>query len=306
MLPKGFLATVSKAPDPVYLPETEIMTIDGDVRPARLVGHRLLDGEKPLGMAFSVQDLREIKRLEEEKLEAERLGAVGQTVAGLAHGVKNLITALEGGMYMLNSGLKGSSVSRIQKGMDMLVRNIDRISIFVKTFLSFSRGREIQVKLSNPDEIAKEVVDLYSVKAKKLGIKLTNEKIGRLQAAPIDYESMHECLTNLVGNAIDACQMSEKGSGRHVTVRTFEEDGAIFYEVSDDGCGMDYEVKKKVFTTFFTTKGLGGSGLGLLMTKKIIQEHGGQIDLQSEPEKGTTFRIRLPRNRLPKTIKNDL
>ena len=305
MLPKGFLATVSKETEPVYLPETEVRTMEGEIRPVRLIGNRLMGADRPMGMAFSVQDLREIKRLEEEKLEAERLGAVGQTVAGLAHGVKNLITALEGGMYMLSSGLKGSNVSRIQKGMEMLVRNIDRISIFVKAFLSFSRGREIRVQLSNPAEIAKEVVDLYSVKAKKLGIKLTNERKGQTQEAPIDYESMHECLTNLVGNAIDACQMSEKGSGSHVTVRTFEEDGAIFYEVSDDGCGMDYEIKKKVFTTFFTTKGLVGSGLGLLMTKKIVQEHGGQIDLKSEPEKGTTFRIRLPRNRLPKTIRND-
>jgi signal transduction histidine kinase len=107
-------------------------------------------------------------------------------------------------------------------------------------------------------------------------------------------------LTNLVGNAIDACRVSENNSGLGVKVRTFESDGAVVYEVVDNGCGMDYEIKKKVFTTFFTTKGLGGSGLGLLMTKKIIHEHGGYIDLESESGKGTTFRIRLPRNRLPK------
>ena len=68
---------------------------------------------------------------------------------------------------------------------------------------------------------------------------------------------------------------------------------------------MDYEVKKKVFTTFFTTKGLGGTGIGLLMTKKIVQEHGGMIDLESKPGQGSTFRIRLPRNRLPKIIQED-
>ena len=84
-----------------------------------------------------------------------------------------------------------------------------------------------------------------------------------------------------------------------MTVRTFEENGVIIYEVVDNGSGMDYEVKKKVFTTFFTTKGLGGTGLGLLMTKKNIQEHGGKIEMESEKGEGTTFRIRLPRNRLP-------
>jgi signal transduction histidine kinase len=90
------------------------------------------------------------------------------------------------------------------------------------------------------------------------------------------------------------------GCSCFVTVRTFEKNGIITYEVSDNGGGMDYEVKKKVFTTFFTTKGLGGSGLGLLMTKKIVQEHGGKIDLESKPGEGTTFRIKFPRRRLPK------
>jgi len=143
------------------------------------------------------------------------------------------------------------------------------------------------------------VVDLYAVKADKLGITLKYEKIGDIAPAPIDFESMHECLTNLVGNAIDACQMSDENSC-YVRVRIFEEYNTIIYEVADNGCGMDYEVKRKVFTTFFTTKGLGGSGLGLLMTKKIVHEHGGTIDLKSKPGKGTTFSIRLPRRRLPK------
>jgi PAS domain S-box-containing protein len=306
MLPKGFIARVSENPRHVYLPETTVQSLNGDTMPVRLTGHRLMDKDSPIGMAFTVMDLRGRKQLEHAKLEAERLAAVGQTVAGLAHGVKNLITALEGGMYMLSSGLKNSSIERVQKGMEMLSRNIERISVFVKAFLSFSRGREIQVKLSNPAEIAKEVVDLYSVKARRLGIELKNIITEHINPAPIDYENMHECLTNLIGNAIDACQVSEKGGGSHVTVRTFEKNGAIVYEVIDDGTGMDYEVKKKMFTTFFTTKGLGGSGLGLLMTKKIVQEHGGTIDLDSIPGEGTTFRITLPRDRLPKTIPGEV
>lgn len=305
ILPQGFLTQVSGGPGHVYLPETEVKTIDGETFPVRLVGNKLKRSDDSLlGMAFSVQDLREIKQLEKEKLEAERLAAVGHTVAGLSHGVKNLITALEGGMYMLNSGLSKGNIERIQKGLEMLMRNIERISLFVKTFLSFSKGREIRAKICDPAAIAKEVVELYEVKADELGIVLTNEKIGDVPPAPIDYESMHECLTNLVGNAIDACQVSNGGSC-YVAVRTFEKNGIITYEVSDNGCGMDYEVKKKVFTTFFTTKGLGGSGLGLLMTKKIVQEHGGKIELESKPGQGTTFRIKFPRSRLPKVIEKE-
>jgi PAS domain S-box-containing protein len=305
MLPEGFLDQVAKGSGHVYLPETKVKTIEGKTLPVRLAGTKLLVGDRSMGMAFSIQDLREIKQLENDKMEAERLAAVGQTVAGLAHGVKNLLTGLEGGMYMLNSGMNKSNAERVQKGMEMLVRNIDRISTFVKEFLSFSKGREIQVELSNPAKIAEEVVDLYTAQARELGIELVNERIGDIDSALMDHESMHECLTNLVGNAIDACRMSDNEGGCHVWVRTFEENGVIVYEVVDDGCGMDYEVKKKVFTTFFTTKGLGGTGIGLLMTKKIVQEHGGKIDVESEPGHGSTFRIRLPRNRLPKIIQRD-
>ncbi len=305
MLPEGFLSQVGKTKEPVFFPETEVKDINSETIPARLVGVNLVIDDKSMGMAFSIQDLRDIKKLEKEKMEAERLAVVGQTVAGLAHGVKNLITALEGGMYMLNTGLQKSKIDRIQKGMEMLVRNIERISMFVKAFLSYSKGREIQVKLSNPEEIAREVVELYSAKAGDLGVKLEIDQPGDIAPALIDYESMHECLTNLVGNAIDACQISDDEGGCLVIVRIFEKDEVIIYEVFDNGCGMDYEVKQKAFTTFFTTKGLGGSGIGLLMTKKIVQEHGGKIDLESEPGHGTTFRIRLPRNRLPKQISNE-
>jgi PAS domain S-box-containing protein len=302
MLPKDFLAKVFDQREQVYLPEAEVKTIDGEPFPVRLVGNKLIVDDKSIGMAFSVQDLREIKQLETEKLEAERLSAVGHTVAGLAHGIKNLNTALEGGMYMLKTGLAQGNIDRIQKGMEMLARNIERVSVFVKAFLSFSKGREIQAKLCDPAEIAKEVVDLYAVKADKLGIMLKYEKTGDIAPAPIDFESMLECLTNLVGNAMDACQMSDENSC-YVSVRAFEEYRTIIYEVADNGCGMDDEVKRKVFTTFFTTKGLEGSGIGLLMTKKIVHEHGGTVDLKSKPGKGTTFSIRLPRRRLPKIKK---
>jgi len=304
MLPEGFLQRVTTGPQHVYLPETAIVDAAGCQKPVRLAGHQLSIDERVIGAAFSIQDLSGIKKLEEEKLEAERLAAVGQTVAGLAHGVKNLTTALEGGMYMLSTGIEKGNLDRIQKGMAMLDRNTQRISMFVKAFLSFAKGRQIRARLNDPAEIAREVIDMYAPKADALGIQLIFNQPGPVAPAAIDYESMHECLTNLVGNAIDACQVSSNGGSR-VTMKVHEKRGMIYYEVTDNGCGMDYEVKRKVFTTFFTTKGLGGTGLGLLMTKKIIQEHGGTIKLESQPEKGTTFRICLPRKRLPRVAESE-
>ncbi len=299
MLPEGLLERVIEEAGPVYLPETTIRNTKGETIPVRLVSNQIVIDNELLGTAFFIQDLREIKQLEDEKLEAERLAAVGQTVAGLAHGVKNLIAAIEGGMYMLSTGIQKGDVERLKKGVDMLQRNVQRISAFVKTFLDFSKGRKIQVKLSRPEEIAQEVVDNYAAEAEKLGIILTHECTNNIDPAPIDFESMHECLTNLVGNAIDACRVSDDNMGTFVKVKTFEKEKVIIYEVADNGCGIDYDMRKKIFTTFFTTKGLGGTGLGLLMTKKIVQEHGGRIDLESETGKGTVFRISLPRGRLP-------
>jgi signal transduction histidine kinase len=182
----------------------------------------------------------------------------------------------------------------------MLQRNIERIGTFVKTFLSFARGREIMVKVNDPAAVAQEVVDLYHVRAAEQHVLLEIEVEAGIAPAPIDYEGMHESLTNLVGNAIDACIMSTEKENKCVKMRVFEKDKVITYEVSDNGCGMDYAVKQKVFTNFFTTKGQGGTGLGLLMTKKIVQEHGGHMEMESEFGQGTSFRICLPRERLPK------
>lgn len=266
--------------------------------PVDLNGRQLRQGNKSLGLLLTFHDLRGIRRLEKEKLEAERMAAVGQTVSGLAHGVKNLVTALEGGMYMLSSGMTNGKAERIAQGMEMLQRNIERIGTFVKTFLSFARGREIRVKLNNPAAVAREVADLYRVRAAEQNVRIDFEA-EEIAEAPIDYEGMHESLTNLVGNAIDACMMSTERTDKLVRMRVFEKDGIITYEVADNGCGMDYAVKQKVFTNFFTTKGQGGTGLGLLMTKKMVQEHGGYMEMESEFGQGTTFRIRLPRSRLP-------
>jgi signal transduction histidine kinase len=303
MLPENLLTRVSESVEPIVFRDAHIRNMKDEIVPVRLVCLNIFDKGKSIGMAFTILDRRKRIQLEKEKMEAERLAAVGQTVAGLAHGIKNLITGLDGGMYILNTGLQKLNLERVQKGMEMLTRNIDRISTFVKAFLSYAKGREIQVKLNNPVDIANEVVELYAAKANELGVELISEQAGEVAPALIDYESMHECLTNLVGNAIDACRISDReSSGCIVRVITYEKDDTIIYEVIDNGTGMDYDVKTKVFTTFFTTKGLGGSGIGLLMTKKIIQEHGGIIELESEPGHGSTFRIRLPRSRLPKPV----
>ena len=245
-------------------------------------------------------DISEMKQLEREKLEAERLAAVGQTVAGLAHGIKNIIMGLEGGMYVVGSGLRTADSELIGEGWEMLEENITRISAFVKEFLEFARGREPDVSLVDPNEIARKIIDLYKDSAKLAGIRLKANLAEGLDAIAVDSEAIHTCLANLVSNAFDACEVSDN-SECNVTLSTSEESGVVVFKVEDDGCGMDYDVKQKVFTNYFSTKGSDkGTGLGLLTTRKIVQEHGGTVSFESTEGLGSEFCIKLPRARLPK------
>jgi PAS domain S-box-containing protein len=280
------------------LPDTTVCASDGEVVPVRFSGVPLKRDSKSIGVAIFLQDLRKIKQLEREKIEAERMAAVGQTVAGLAHGIKNILTGLEGGMYVVNSGLQKHQQDRIDVGWDMLKRNIAKISTLVKNLLNFSKGRTPHVSVVNPNDLVQDIVSLYQESARQGGIILVAETDESVSSAPLDAEEIHTCLANLVSNALDACQMSEKTACR-VTVRCKEEGDSLVYEVADEGAGMDYEIKQKVFTNFFTTKGTGGTGLGLLLTRKIVQEHGGKIMVESTPGEGSLFRLVFPRDRLP-------
>jgi PAS domain S-box-containing protein len=299
LLPFEFRDAMESGKEICVLPETTIFSSDSKEIPIRFSGVALKQEDEPIGRAIFMQDLRKIKQLEREKIDAERLAAVGQTVAGLAHGIKNILTGLEGGMYVVNSGLKKGQKDRVGVGWDMLERNIGRISSLAKNLLSFSKGHTPNVLIVDPNDLVGEVVALYHDAARKAGIKLIGETDASIAPAPFDPEEMHSCLANLVSNALDACEMSEK-TGCNVTVRCREEDGSIVFEIADEGTGMDYEIKQKVFTNFFTTKGSGGTGLGLLLTRKIVQEHGGEITVDSTPGEGSLFRLVFPRDRLPR------
>jgi PAS domain S-box-containing protein len=258
--------------------------------------------EEPGGVDRVIEmalDVTKMRALEKEKIDAERLAAVGQTVAGLAHGIKNILTGLEGGMYFLKSGLKGGKKQRLDEGWQMLERNMERISVLVRNLLSFSKGRVPKVEVCDPRRFADEMLELYQEAASLEGVRLVAEVAAEVAPAALDPEGIHSCLANLVSNAIDACHLGERSECR-VFVRVRDEGDDLVLEVEDEGCGMDSKVRDLAFTNFFTTKGAGGTGLGLLITRKITQEHGGKIDFESTPGAGSLFRLVFPRDRLPK------
>ena len=297
MLPEEFFTAAATSGELLNLSEVPLHAAGGEDVPVRFSAMELKSHGTKLGRAASMQDLREVKRLEREKLDAERLGAVGQTVAGLAHTIKNVLMGLEGGMYMVDSGLRKGEAGRIADGWQILQHNFEKTTTLVKDFLSFAKGRLPEFAPVDPNALARSVVDLYRDAAARQGVELALEAASDLRKAPLDPHGIETCLTNLVSNGIDAAMMREQPGGK-VTVRTREEAGDLIFEVTDNGCGMDQEVTGKVFTTFFTTKGGKGTGLGLLTTRKIVQEHGGRIEIESLIGHGATFGIRLPRSRL--------
>jgi signal transduction histidine kinase len=174
-----------------------------------------------------------------------------------------------------------------------------RISALAKNLLAFSRGDRPEPKLIRPAGIVRDVVALFRDGAEQHGIQLEAVVDGSVGPAWLDPEGLHSCLANLVSNALDACLVSQNPACT-ITVRLAEENGVIVIEVEDTGCGMDYDVKQKAFTSFFTTKGKGGTGIGLLITRKIVQQHGGAVTVTSIPGKGAAFRLSFPRDRLPR------
>jgi two-component system, NtrC family, sensor kinase len=178
----------------------------------------------------------------------------------------------------------------------MVQRNIHQITSMTSDLLTYSKERKPGYESCAPNAIAEEVCELMGPKAMESDIMIVREFDPTIGDIFLDPRGIYRCLMNQVSNAIDACIDDEDENKRHlVRVSTRREsDGMIVFEVSDNGCGMDEEIRKQIFTGFFSTKGSRGTGLGLIVTQKILREHGGDISVKSEPGKGSTFTSKIP------------
>ena len=277
--------------------ETTMLGKGGNDIPVKFSGTILYRNSEVIGSVAFFHDLQEVKRLQQELINSERLAAIGQTVAGLAHCIKNIVTALEGGIYVVNKALKKGDMGKLDTGWDMVERNVCKISGLVLDLLSYSKQRQPEYENFSPNVIAEEVCDLMDFQAKAAGIEIIRDLDPTMDEISLDPKGIHRSLLNLVSNAIDAC-ISEEDGGKGLVVRVTtkrENDDTVTFQVEDNGCGMDEAVRKRLFSSFFSTKGSKGTGLGLLVSQKIVQEHGGTIYVDSQPGKGSTFTIRLPR-----------
>jgi len=268
---------------------------NGDI-PVRFSATLLYDGDDIIGSVGFFQDLSEIKRLEQELVKSERLAAIGQTVARLAHYIKNILTGLKGGTYIVNLGLDKDDIDKLRKGWVMVEKNVGRISSLVLDLLAYSKERKPEYRDCHPNDVVEDVCELLEGMAMENHIRVVRDFDPQIKEIAMDPDMVHRVLLNLVSNAVDACIFDLDSTKEHeVSVKTQLEGGNIIrFDVADNGCGMTEEVKNRLFTAFFSTKGGKGTGLGLLVVQKLVYEHDGSIDIRSEEGKGSTFIVRLP------------
>lgn len=230
-------------------------------------------------------------RLYSERLARERLAAVGQTVASISHSVKNIIQGLSGGAEVVELGLRKGNMSVVKNGWPIVTRNLERISGLAMNMLTFSKQRKPELELVDLNKLLEEVVQLVQARYDDKKVALLTDLASDLPAVPVDPAGVHQAVLNLVVNALDAVE-PERGA---VTLGTRYDmiESEVEISVADNGPGIDPEIRKRMFLPFYSTKGLKGTGLGLAVTKKIVDEHGGSVRVDTSAEKGTTFVITL-------------
>ena len=285
------------APGKIGHMEVNFMNREGETIPVRVSGALLYEMDKELGSVIFFQDLREIRRLEKEKGQAQRMAAIGKTVAGVAHYIKNVLSGLQGGAYVINSAMTKRDLELVERGWAMVEKNIDQIGNIVTDMLIYSTGRSPTYKMVDPNELVLEVLELMAERTRISGVSMVRSLQPGLKKVGMDRTGIHRCLLDLISNAIDACTLEGIIEGKGVVkVETDSPPGwGVRFQVSDNGTGMDKKTQDKLFTDFFTTKGYKGTGLGLPVTHKIIEEHEGVLTFESEAGRGTTFALMLPK-----------
>ena len=228
-----------------------------------------------------------------EQVRAARMAAVGQTAAGLAHCIKNILNGIEGGSFIVDKGLECGDQEQLVKGWAMVRRNNTFLRELVLDLLTYSKEREPEYRPCDLCELCFSVVELMSEKAEQVGVALDGKGCEAGRMVVIDPTGIRRCVLNLLSNAIDAC--GERPDGRCAVEVAGRDDGRIAVSISDNGCGIRPDDQRRLFQEFFSTKGSKGTGLGLAVTHKIVTEHQGQIEVESAEGRGTTFTIVLPR-----------
>jgi len=241
-----------------------------------------------------------LEQLVEEKsrklIESERMTAIGQTVAGLSHAIKNITGGLKGGAFVLEKGIELADMAYLNRGWEMVKGNVDRIGQLSMDLLNYAKTIELNYQVCDPNQPVVDVVGMLQAQAAGKEIQIRTKLIPESKPFEFDPEGIHQCLLNLLVNGMDACDAVLDGKReKSIDIEVAElVDWGIAYRVRDNGCGMETDTRKRLFQDFFTTKGTRGTGIGLMMTRNIVEKHRGEIDVETAEGVGTTFTLKIP------------
>jgi len=271
--------------------EREFRTFSGEEKFLIIGTSTLFDEEKKINGAVAViHDVTELKKYEEEAKRSERLSALGNLAAGVAHEIRNPLNAIS----ITAQRLKSEFVPQKDKEeyiffIKTILDEIKRLDSIINQFLSLAKAQKLNLVPIDMGRFLNEVVDLVEIEAKEKNIQVTRE-IDDLPEREIDPEELKKALLNIMLNGIHATP-----SGGTLSINAYLNDSQrdVLIKIKDSGIGIPKENLSKIFQPYFSTKEKG-TGLGLSIAHRIITDHKGKIEVESELGKGTVFTVRLP------------
>jgi signal transduction histidine kinase len=249
---------------------------------------------------FTRQKLKEytenLEILLHEKTELQsHLASLGLMIGSISHGIKGLLTALDGGIYLLDSGIAKENEVRIKEGWDTVKLTVERIRKMVMDILFYAKERDLRLERIDIRNLVEEIAKEIKPKCKSQKIEFVDDFEADLGEFEVDVVYLHSALLNIIENGIDACIEDKTKTSHQIIFGVRQHEDGIILEIIDNGSGMDSETQEKIFTPFFSSKGNRGTGLGLFIANTIIEQHGGEIKVTSKLGQGTSFNINIPR-----------
>jgi signal transduction histidine kinase len=273
----------------------DTFTQPGRTLPSQRAAHKFSEEHLKLMVAIAHQAALAVEDTSyySAMVHAERLAAMGQTIATLSHHIKNILQGIRGGSYLIEEGLKGEDNDVVRRGWRIVDKNQERISNLVMDMLTFSKEREPELVPTDLNETLQDVVDLMQTRAAEAAVELAWQPRADLPLFAYDADLLHRAILNVVTNAIDACEKRD-AARVELSIEWEPGDRLVHIVVADNGEGIAEADLKKIFSVFESRKGARGTGLGLPVSQKILREHGGEIRVESTPQAGSRFYLELP------------
>jgi signal transduction histidine kinase len=250
----------------------------------------ILDAEGNISQVMEMStDITQIRRLQ------DHLSSLGLLIGTVSHGIKGLLTGLDGGVYLLDSGVTKNNHEEIVEGWETVKLMTDRIRSMVLNILYYAKERDLKWEQVDVLSFANEIAATIEPKVLGKDIEFVREFDASLGAFEVDASVLRSALINILENAVEACTEDRVKKAHKIVFRVSQDPDTIVFDVSDNGVGMDQETRENMFTLFFSSKGHKGTGLGLFISNQIVKQHGGSIQVDSLPGEGARFRVVMPK-----------